>query len=276
MKSNLEKMLKHLTNEDREGAEQIFHEYIVQRSRKIYESLLEDDLDNDPEELGGDPTDDFEMDIDDEGEGELGDEDLGDDEFGDEEMGDDEFGDEDPEELEDRVVDLEDALDDLKAEFERLMSDESDEEGEEFGDEEMGDDEFGDEESGDEEMGVEEFGDEESNEEFGDDDPDELKDSIQTMREYVEKVSNPKPGDNGANATSVVAGANKLSNSGTTDNIVRDDTATEKPTKTSPKVDDAGNRNKPGAKAGKLNSVSKPTMGPKDSEKSMLGKGKRK
>jgi hypothetical protein len=72
--------------------------------------------------------------------------DMGDDEM---DMGMDDMGDEGAgeEELEDRVVDLEDALDELKAEFDRLMADEA-------GEEEHSDDEELDmdsEEEGDEE-----------------------------------------------------------------------------------------------------------------------------
>ena len=58
------------------------------------------------------------------------------------EEGDDDMGDaEDDADVEDRVVDLEDALDDLKAEFEKMMSGDSDdgEEGDEDDAEEMPD-----------------------------------------------------------------------------------------------------------------------------------------
>ena len=116
-------------------------------------------MDSDAGDIGGDAGDDFVSDID------AGDE-------GDEEgMG----GEGD---IEDRVVDLEDALDDLRAEFEALMGDE--EGGDMGGMDAMGGDDMG---------GMDAMG--------GMDDEEELEDSF--MREYVEKVGNPKHGDNGAN-----------------------------------------------------------------------------
>lgn len=42
--NKFENMLEKLVNEDRAGAEELFHEIVVERSRDIYESLLEDDL----------------------------------------------------------------------------------------------------------------------------------------------------------------------------------------------------------------------------------------
>lgn len=43
-------MLERLINEDREGAEELFHEIVVERSREIYEGLLENDLEIDETE----------------------------------------------------------------------------------------------------------------------------------------------------------------------------------------------------------------------------------
>ena len=42
--NKFENMLEKLVNEDRAGAEELFHEIVVEKSRNIYESLLEDDL----------------------------------------------------------------------------------------------------------------------------------------------------------------------------------------------------------------------------------------
>jgi hypothetical protein len=44
-RNKFEEMLERLINEDREGAEEIFHQLVVEKSREIYESLLEDDED---------------------------------------------------------------------------------------------------------------------------------------------------------------------------------------------------------------------------------------
>ena len=38
--NKFEEMLEHLVNEDREKAEELFHDIVVEKSRKIYEDLL--------------------------------------------------------------------------------------------------------------------------------------------------------------------------------------------------------------------------------------------
>ena len=147
----LEKLIELIINEDQAKAEQLFHDIIVEKSREIYESIMDEDQSMDmldeieaegtgmdgmmeDDEMPGDDEMGDEEGMDDE-EG-MGDEDMGDEEFGmdDEDMGDEDMGEED--ELEDRVVDLEEKLDQLMAEFEAEMG----------GDEEMGDEEMGDEE----------------------------------------------------------------------------------------------------------------------------------
>ena len=42
-RNKFEEMLERLVNEDKEGAEALFHEIVVEKSRDIYESLLEDE-----------------------------------------------------------------------------------------------------------------------------------------------------------------------------------------------------------------------------------------
>ena len=254
--NKLEQMLEKLVNNDRAGADELFHEFVIEKSRGIYEKMLETDLEDlevaeeTDEEV--DETTDEEVDeatdeevdeaSDDEDLDETTDEeveenfgeftpeadpmggDATDDMLGDIEADGDEMdmGDDGEEEIEDRVVDLEDALDDLKAEFERMMS------GEE-GEPEMDDDDAAD--IDDEEEGPED----EQEEAFA---PSELsvdqvpayegtKSAGEQMREYVEKVS-PKMGDNGANAKSVVAGKNDMG--GSTANLVKGGTADEKGT----------------------------------------------
>ena len=46
--NKFEEMLEHLVNEDREKAEELFHEIVVEKSRKIYEDLLAEET-NDEE-----------------------------------------------------------------------------------------------------------------------------------------------------------------------------------------------------------------------------------
>ena len=46
----LEQMLEHLVNDEKEKAEELFHEYVVSKSREIYESLIEDELEEEKDE----------------------------------------------------------------------------------------------------------------------------------------------------------------------------------------------------------------------------------
>ena len=46
-RNKFEQMLELLVNEDKESAEKLFHEIVVEKSRDIYEGLLEDDKDVD-------------------------------------------------------------------------------------------------------------------------------------------------------------------------------------------------------------------------------------
>jgi len=285
--NKFEEMLERLINEDKAGAEELFHEIVVEKSRSIYENLLAEDYEENVEEaedhdeekeeepetegykkkkdeekdeemsedfdldsfeveaeeddadpmaavMGGDETDDLEMDVSMDDEGEM-DGDEGD--------------------VEDRVEDLEDALDELKAEFEKMMSgEEGDDEGDDM-DMDM-DDEGEEEDDAEMDMDMDDEGDEEEKEEESYFDP---TDQVATMREYVEKVT-ATMGDNGANTQSTVAGPNDMG--GTTDNIARSDTeagveANKGNLKGSalsdqnPKDMSTGNVNVPGGKASK-------------------------
>ena len=50
-KNILEQMLGHLVNEDKQKAEELFHEYVVAKSREIYESLIEAEMDQGDDEM---------------------------------------------------------------------------------------------------------------------------------------------------------------------------------------------------------------------------------
>ena len=249
-RSKFEQMLEHLVNEESDKAKELFHQLVVEKSREIYENILSEDFTTEAEEdeemdesaeedeeAVEEAAEDDEEDLDENfGFAEGGDEedtgDIGGD-AGDDFVSDIDAGDEGDEEgmggegdIEDRVVDLEDALDDLRAEFEALMGDE-----EGGGMDDMGGDDMG---------GMDDMGDEESDDSF--------------MREYVEKVGNPKHGDNGANAKSVMAKANNMG--GTTANIVKGGESTTGGTKggllnPSTKEENFGNVNVPGGNAGK-------------------------
>ena len=148
MAKNFEKLIEYIINDEKEKAQELFHQYVVETSRDIYNDLVaeedEDSEDNDKEmseyavnELDADQTDDMMSDIsaDEEGMEMDGMSDEMDDDMGDEmsddgmddEMSDDDMGGEGDEGIEDRVMDLEDELEALKAEFEKLMSDEESE-----------------------------------------------------------------------------------------------------------------------------------------------------
>jgi hypothetical protein len=273
-KSKLEQMLESLVNDDQATAEELFHEYVVAKSREIYENLIDAELDEaaeeDEEEVDEavDEEDEDKVDeaVDEEDEemeegfediaieadDEMGDTpDMGDDLEGelDGEMG-DEMGDKAPEEL---FQDLDAIVDELQAKFDAMNGDD------------MGDD-----------MGP----------------PDEMKDDfdLATVREYVEKVA----GGHGAekkgqgegqysgtgklsdttnvNSKSIVAGKNDMG--GTTANILSSKEDAPKYAgagggqlggsslfKGTPKEDNAGNINVPGGKAGGAFSKKEPGHG---------------
>jgi hypothetical protein len=258
-RSKFEQMLEYLISEEQDKAKELFHQLVVEKSRQIYEEILSEDFEEDEVEEAKDEDEDaVEESTDDdedmeEGFGfeaaddDMGDE-MGDDEIGgdatDDFMGDIEAGDEEGDDMggdgdiEDRVVDLEDALDDLKMEFEKMMGGEGDD---------MGD--MGDEEGMDD-MGGDDMGD------MGDE--EEVKDSFSLgdnfMREYIEKVANPKHGDDGVNNKSIVAGKNDMG--GTTANMVKGGQAKGEGTKgglanPATKEENFGNINVPGGNAGK-------------------------
>jgi len=317
--NKFEEMLEKLVNEDREGAEELFHEIVVEKSREIYQSIIETEeeveetTDEEVDEATDEEVDESEDDLDeatdeevDESEEEVDEsEDDIDEMFGlddieaeaddpvmdlmkdagaDDEEGDDmdmdagdEEGDMDHDDLEDKVMDLEDALEDLKAEFEKMMGDEAgdDEEPEEEGYAFEASDEEVDEASDEE---VDEASDEEVDE-AADEETDEStapKSAGEQMREYVEKVS-ATMGDNGANTKSTVAGPNNMG--GTAANIAAGGESKSEGTGASaPKEDNAGNVNVPGGKASK-SMKSQPGHGAEkkgkpetaDNKKSMMG-----
>ena len=270
-KSKLEQMLESLVNDDQAKAEELFHEYVVAKSREIYENLIDAELDEaaaeEDEEVDEAMDDEDEDKVDEavdeedeemeegfediaiEADDEMGDTpDMGDDLEGelDGEMGDDEMSDKAPEEL---FQDLDAIVDELQAKFDAMNGDD------------MGDD-----------MGP----------------PDEMKDDfdLATVREYVEKV----PGGHGAekkggaegtfsgtggsagptNTKSSVAGKNDMG--GTASNIAqsKEEAVTlanqghlkgSSLFKGNPKEDNAGNINVPGGKAGGAFSKKEPGHG---------------
>ena len=125
MSEKFNQLIELFIAEEQDKAKELFHELVVDKSREIYENLIyekdledvtetetdddeaveESDFDEIPstDELGGDAADNMIDDITADEEGLAVEAD-------------------DEEDLEDRVVDLEDALDELKAEFEQIMA----------------------------------------------------------------------------------------------------------------------------------------------------------
>ena len=206
MTSKFEQLIEYVINDEEAKAKELFHEIVVEKSREIYENLMdeEEELDEaestdtedekaekagkkvtkdleyddakdrkermDEEEdeemdegmMGGDAADDLIDDVEAEEQGmEMSEEDG--EEFGAEEGGED---------LEDRVVDLEDKLDELMAEFESLMG--------------------GDDMDNGEEMDVE-LDSEEGGDALSMDDTEEFTDEPSMMEEAVNLQAAPKP-----------------------------------------------------------------------------------
>ena len=208
-----EKLIEHIVNDEQDKARALFHEIVVEKSRDIYESLMDEE---DPHGVGGDQVgglvdeisaDEHGMHEDDKEELGMDDEEFGtDDDMGD--MGGDEGEHLSDEEQTERILDLEDALEELKAEFDSLMSDEEGEE-EHMGGDDMGDDEaFG---SDDEMMESEEEDEEEDEEEETTESRNYRKSDAEKLREYVNRVSDGHGVEKKGGAEGSVVGSNQSS-----------------------------------------------------------------
>ena len=139
MTSKFEQLIEYVINDEEAKAKELFHDIVVEKSREIYENLMNEEDQDDEEELdeseeeeldenfGGDASDNLIDDVEAEEQGMQEDEES-DAEFDDtaeedgEELTHDMEGGNDVEhDIEDRVVDLEDKLDELMAEFEAIM-----------------------------------------------------------------------------------------------------------------------------------------------------------
>jgi hypothetical protein len=157
MTSKFEQLIEYVINDEEAKAKELFHDIVVEKSREIYENLMNEEEEEESveesmeeeeesieesaeeeeesmeesmeeeesieEDFGGDASDDLIKDVDtkekDDAEFDDEAEEDGEDMTKDMEKDHDEEGD-----IEDRVVDLEDKLDELMAEFEALMGDE--------------------------------------------------------------------------------------------------------------------------------------------------------
>jgi len=143
--NRFEQLIEYVINDDEQKARELFHDIVVEKSRQIYEDIMaeeaeeiEEGADEDLEEgMGGDASNDLIDDVEMEEESDMNMEAEGDDaEFDDEaeedgedltkdmEMDNDEFGGgSDEPATKDDIMNLEDKLDQLMAEFEDLMGD---------------------------------------------------------------------------------------------------------------------------------------------------------
>jgi hypothetical protein len=267
-----EQLIEHIINDEEDKARALFHEIVVEKSRDIYESLMDEEYAE--EAMGGDQVesmvDEIAMDeTDGIGEGEDDDMDMGDMDMGDDDHHADVGGEEN---LEQKVMDLESELEALKAEFEQLMGDEE-------GD--MDDMDMGDMDSEEGEEEEENFAMMEAEKEDEDEEDEEMSESVyeskqrrplqktavDLMREYVEKISSPSNtegqpagtstgGDHAnVNTQSTVAGKNDMG--GTAKNLAQGASESAPDGTSAPKkgttkdLPGAGKfENVPGAKAG--------------------------
>jgi hypothetical protein len=212
MSTKFEQLLDYLVNEETDKANELFHEIVVEKSRDIYESLIAEEEEEEMDEASEqDDEEAVEESSDEEADdeeameegyeeeavesifGEADDEEFpvqdktddAEDDVAAPEMGDEMGGDEDSSAPADKgdIQDLEDALEELKAEFEALMAAEKNEEENEPG---VHDDEDG-------ESPLDSAEDEEGEEEKKEGNPFAESKIARTqgekMREYIEKVS---------------------------------------------------------------------------------------
>ena len=297
--NKFEQMLEKLTADDRTGAEALFHEIVVEKSRSIYENLLETDLadiaveetaveeakkdkemkkadkeDSKEEmkkesteevaaettqevapvavapvtaEVGGDASDDMIADIEDDKDAE-------------------DKGDEKPAaaDMEDKIVDLEDAVEELKAEFEKLMSNDGDKdsEGEEKAEKEAVATEV--------QPNAEVVAPVATAEVAAQPATSEIKSEREKMREYVDKVA-VKHADHDDNAKSPTPKQAKSMGGNAVDIV-----GSEEKGRPAPKAElnDGGNINTPGASIKLVKAKGPETADKSDNTKSILANKK--
>ena len=173
--NKFEKLIEYIINDDDQKARALFHDIVVEKSRDIYESIMDeenvqgDQFGNMQAEVNGDEMaedeEEFELSGDDDADGDLDGDFPADDEEGD--FGaDDEMGGEEEMGGDDQIMNIDAKLDELLAKFDEIMGDGGEEPAGEFGDEE-GD--FGADDMGDD-MGGDDMGDDMGGEEVGADD----------------------------------------------------------------------------------------------------------
>tara|TARA_B100002019_G_scaffold245184_1_gene222471 strand:+ start:238 stop:1092 length:855 start_codon:yes stop_codon:yes gene_type:complete len=279
-REKLEKVLEFIINEENDKASDLLHDVFVEKARGIYEEIatedeeLEEATDEDVEEVDEAKNDDDddkeqvdEADIQDEFADEIetdaeqiDQEEVAEDDMEDEMPMDDEGMEDDGDDsVDEAFMNVEDALDELKAEFAKLM---------------------GDEEPMDDEMPADDMSDMVDAEEedplmMGGDD----RESVEEEMDYEEigegaslkAVSDPSDpvGEDGSNQKSPVASKNDMG--GKAVNITNDGSAGSSGAE-SPKLEDAGNVNTLPGKAGSTSSVSAPSNSSEKADSPISGK----
>jgi hypothetical protein len=161
--NRFEQLIEYVINDEEAKARELFHDIVVEKSRQIYEDIMAEEAEEDIEEakdeeldeaeeeldegMGGDAADDLIDDVEMEEESDMNMEAEGDDEEMDMSMDDgeeaefsmgDEGGSDEPA-TKDDIMNLEDKLDQLMAEFEDLMGGDDMGDGDGFGPDEGGD-----------------------------------------------------------------------------------------------------------------------------------------
>jgi hypothetical protein len=269
-KEILSQMLEHLVNENQEKAEELFHDYVVARSREIYESLIEEEMED--EETNEATDEEVDESSDDEKVDEASDEEV-DESTDDEEVKESSDDDDVDESFEDIAIEADDEMDadmggdptdDLAGE---IGDEEGDEEGEKSEEELFQDldsivdelqakfDELKGEEEG--EMDDMEGDDEAEEESFMSAEDQAFEDELATVREYVEKVAGGHGAESKGSAESAdnkksVVDNMKNDMGGTTANIAKGGEDSGKNdgglADINAKEDNAGNVNTPGSK----------------------------
>ena len=130
-----EQLIEYIINEQEDKARELFHSIVVEKSREIYESLMDEEQVEETvdqydqqgdlaDSISADETmeDDEELDLPVDDETGFGDDEGGDDMGGDDMGGDDMGGEEG--DVESQFQNIKDAIDDLQAEFDKLMGNE--------------------------------------------------------------------------------------------------------------------------------------------------------
>jgi hypothetical protein len=153
--NKFEQLIEYVINDDTQKAQELFHEIVVEKSRQIYEDIMSEEEIDEAEEgedleegdMGGDAADDLIDDVEAEEQDDMNMEAEGDDDMemdvdggdGMDDMGGDDMGGSDEAATKDDIMNLEDKLDQLMAEFEDLMGGDDMGDGDGFGPDEGGD-----------------------------------------------------------------------------------------------------------------------------------------